>query len=79
MFNVTNIIIFFFIHTLTHYVILFTYSHSLCNYSVSTLSRGFYIKGGYFLGRGVDSEMVANRPRPRSEMFKKGVYSGREG
>ena len=43
MLNVTNIILFFFIHTLTHYVIIFTYSDSLCNYSVSTLSRVFFL------------------------------------
>ena len=42
MLNITSIILFFFIHTLTHYIILYTYSHSLCNYSVSTLSRGFF-------------------------------------
>ena len=50
MLNVTNIIPLFFIHNLTHYVCFFTYSYTLCNYSVSTLSRGFFaICSSYFI------------------------------
>ena len=43
MLNETNIILFFFVHTVTHYVILFTYSYSLFNYPVSTLSYVFLL------------------------------------